>query len=257
MKKETNIVIVEDELHNQRLLSGMIAELRPQWKIAAVISSVKEGVEYFSQSAPDLIFMDVQLQDGVCFSIFEKVNVESPVIFTTAFDNYAIQAFKVNSIDYLLKPIKETELENAILKFENRNYFSQKQNPVDYSEILNAIKTGETKYRKRFLVSAVNGFYKLDVKEIAYFYSENKVTSAVTYEKKEHALETTLEALEEELDPAEFFRANRSTIVHIDSIVKIENYFGGKLYVKLLPKLNTEIIVSRLKNMAFRNWIEK
>ncbi|HSO87884.1 MAG TPA: response regulator, partial [Draconibacterium sp.] len=101
MKKETNIVIVEDELHNQRLLSGMIAALRPQWKIATVISSVKEGVEYFSQSAPDLIFMDVQLQDGVCFSIFEKVDIESPVIFTTAYDNYAIQAFKVNSIDYL------------------------------------------------------------------------------------------------------------------------------------------------------------
>jgi DNA-binding LytR/AlgR family response regulator len=257
MKKETNIVIVEDELHNQRLLNGMIAALRPQWKIAAVLASVKEGVEYFSQSAPDLVFMDVQLQDGVCFSIFEKVDIESPVIFTTAYDNYAIQAFKVNSIDYLLKPIKETELENAILKFENRNYFSQSQNPVNYNEILNAIKTGETKYRKRFLVPAVNGFYKLDVKEIAYFYSENKVTSAVTYEKKEHVLETTLEALEEELDPCGFFRANRSTIVHIDSIVKIENYFGGKLHVKLLPKLNTEVIVSRLKNMAFRNWIEK
>ena len=197
MKKETNIVIVEDELHNQRLLGGMIAELRPQWKITAVVASIKEGVEYFSQSAPDLIFMDVQLQDGVCFSIFEKAEIESPVIFTTAYDNYAIQAFKLNSIDYLLKPIKETELENAILKFENRNYFSQKQHTVDYNEILNAIKTGETKYRKRFLVPAINGFYKLDVKDVAYFYSENKVTSAVTYEKKEHVLETTLEALEE------------------------------------------------------------
>jgi DNA-binding LytR/AlgR family response regulator len=185
------------------------------------------------------------------------VDIESAVIFTTAYDNYAIQAFKVNSIGYLLKPIKESELESTILKFENRNYFSKKQLAIDYNEILDAIRLGKTNYRKRFLVNGVSAFYKLNVKDVAYFYSENKVTSAVTYEKKEHVLDTTLETLEEELDPAEFFRANRSTIVHIDSIGKIENYFGGKLHVKLMPILNTEVIISRLKNMAFRNWIEK
>ncbi len=254
---EIKVAIVEDELHNQRLLQGMIHALRPEWKLVAVISGIKEGVEFFEKNQPDLVLMDVQLEDGVCFSIFEKVKLESPVIFTTAFDNYAIQAFKVNSIDYLLKPIKESELESAILKFENRNYLLKKQPAVDYSEILDAIRLGKIRYRKRFLVNGVSAFYKIDVKDVAFFYSENKVTSAVTYEKKEHVLDTTLETLEDELDPAEFFRANRSTIVHIDSVYKIENYFGGKLHVKLLPKLNTEVIVSRLKNMAFRNWIEK
>ena len=250
-----NIVIVEDELHNQRLLQGMITGLRPHWEISKIIGSVKESLEYFESHKPDLIFMDVQLQDGICFSIFEKVEVDSPVIFTTAFDNYAIQAFKVNSIDYLLKPVKESELENAIEKFENRKQEAGKLHPIDYSEILNAIRKGETKYRKRLLVPFANGLYKLDVKDVAYFYSENKVTSAVTWEKKEHVLETTLELLEEELDPREFFRANRSTIVHIDSIYKMENYFGGKLHVKLLPKLNTEVVISRLKNRIFREWV--
>lgn len=250
-----NIVIVEDELHNQRLLQGMITGLRPHWEISKIIGSVKESLEYFENHKPDLIFMDVQLQDGICFSIFEKMEVDSPVIFTTAFDNYAIQAFKVNSIDYLLKPVKELELENAIEKFEARKHEVERMHPADYSEILNAIRTGETKYRKRLLVPFASGFCKLDVKDVAYFYSENKVTTAVTWEKKEHVLETTLESLEEELEPREFFRANRSTIVHIDSIYKMENYFGGKLHVKLLPKLNTEVVVSRLKNRIFREWV--
>lgn len=250
-----NVLIVEDELYNQRLLQGMITELRPHWKIAAITDSVETTVQYLNENKPDIIFMDVQLQDGICFSVFEKTEVNTPVIFTTAYDNYAIQAFKVNSIDYLLKPVKENELERAILKFENQNDFHKKPSQADYSEILHAIKKGETRYRSRFLVQGSSAFYKLDVKEIAYFYSENKITSAVTFGKKEHVLDLALDALEEELDPHDYFRANRSTIVHVDAIHKIENYFGGKLYVKLLPALNTEIIVSRLKNMAFREWV--
>ena len=252
---ELTIAIVEDEVHNQRLLNGMINDIRPLWKVSAFIESVKEGIDYFKENQPDLVFMDVQLRDGVCFSIFEKLKIECPVIFTTAYDNYAIQAFKVNSIDYLLKPLKEKELEQAILKFESLNHTAKKQPLPDYNEILHAIRKGEIKYRTRFLVQGSNAYYKLDVKEIAYFYSENKITSGVTFNKKEHVLDTTLEALEEELDPHLFFRANRSTIVHVDSIYKIENYFGGKLYVKLLPSLEAEIIVSRLKNMAFREWL--
>ncbi len=250
-----DILIVEDEVYNQRLLAGMLNNLRPGWKISGIIDSVRETVNYLAKTAPDLIFMDIQLIDGVCFSIFDQTKTDCPVIFTTAYDNYAIQAFKINSIDYLLKPIKESELEHAIQKFETLGDLYRKASlQVDYKEIMDAIQHGKKKYRTRFLVQGNSAYYKLNTQEIAYFYSENKITFAVTFNKKEHIVDYTLDALEEELDPDIFFRANRSTVLHIEAIYKIENYYGGKLYVKLLPELSTEVVVSRLKNAIFKEW---
>lgn len=250
------ILIIEDEQHNQRLLKGMLRQIRPGWEICAILESVKESVAWLGQNKADLIFMDIQLVDGISFSIFDKVKVDIPVIFTTAYDNYAIQAFKVNSIDYLLKPIKESELEGALNKFEDRLELENKPDVAfDYFEILNAIRSGEKKYRSRFLIQGANSYYKLDVKTIAYFNSREKITFAVTFDNKEHIVDKTLEALEPELDPNAFFRANRSTIIHIDAVYKFENYFGGKLYVKLLPELETDVVISRLKNAAFKQWV--
>lgn len=146
------VVIVEDEVHNSRMLTGMINSLRPDWEIIASLESVKQSVEWFTNhDHPDLIFMDIQLTDGICFSIFEKVKIESMVIFTTAYDEYAIQAFKVNSIDYLLKPIKEEQLELAIGKFENiyKNSFNG-NNSDNYQSIINAIKEEKKHIEKDF-----------------------------------------------------------------------------------------------------------
>jgi len=257
MNQPVKIILIEDELYNLRLLEGMIKKLRPGWEVVKTFESVKSSIEWLQQNPhPDLFFMDIQLADGLCFSIFDQVEVKSMVIFTTAYDNYAIRAFKVNSIDYLLKPFKEKDLEAAIEKFENFRQLSEKvASNQDYSEILEAIREGEKKYRKRFLVSKGAAFYKLPVEDIAYFYSETRTTTAVTFNRQNHVVDFSLEALEEQLDPETFFRVNRQVVVNIQSIEKIENYFGGKLKVRMNPPFENEVVVSRLKAMDFKAWV--
>lgn len=256
MNRKIKIILIEDELYNLRLLEGMIKKVRPAWEIIQTFESVKESVQWLKENPhPDLFFMDIQLADGLCFSIFDQVKIKSMVIFTTAYDNYAIQAFKVNSIDYLLKPFKEKDLEAAIEKFESyRKLTHEEATKQDYSEILEAIRNGEKKFRKRFLIPHGDAWFKLNVNEIAYFFTENKTTTAVTFQGQNHFVDFSLESLEEELDPERFFRANRQVIVNIDAISKIENYFAGKLKVLLHPEYSGNVIISRLKAMAFRQW---
>lgn len=254
------VLIVEDELHNYRLLKGMVEKIRPDWEILEWFESVKSTVAWLrDNAAPDLIFMDIQLTDGICFSVFDQVEVESMVIFTTAYDEYALRAFQVNSVDYLLKPMKMEKLRLAIEKFEK--LYQQSSQPLetrpDYKELLQAITKGEKKYRKRFLVSGVTSYFKLNAEEVAWFYTENRVTTAVTFQGKEHVIDLTIEKLEEQLDPDMFFRTNRSTIVHIDSIRKFENHFGGKLILRLIPPFNETITISRLKATEFKEWVGK
>ncbi len=253
------IVIIEDELPNSRMLKGMIEKLRPEWIDITVLESVQESVEWFStHSKPDLIFMDIQLSDGISFSIFEQVEISSLVIFTTAFNKYAIQAFKVSSIDYLLKPIKQEELENAIAKFERAyNIIYKNEEKPDYEALFTAITSGKKQYKQRFLIAGAKDYYKVNTSEIAFFYTQNRVTNLVTFDGKEHIIDYTMEKLEEILDPDVFFRANRSYILHIESIKKFENYFGGKLTVALLPLFNIKVEVSRLKASEFKKWFDK
>lgn len=253
------VIIIEDEIHNRRMLEGMIRKLRIDWEIIAALESVKSSVKWLnSNEHPDLIFMDIQLTDGVSFSIFDRLKINSLIIFTTAYDEYAIQAFKVNSIDYLLKPIKEGELEFAISKFEMAHKYIREENEQpNYQEILNAIKKGEKKYRQRFLVSGHTALSKIATEDIAYIYSENKLTSAVCFDGKEHVIDHSLDKLEEELSPEKFYRANRQYILNIDSVHKIESYFGGKLIVKLVAPFKSTITVSRLKAASFKYWIDQ
>lgn len=256
MNSNAKIILIEDEPYNLRLLQGMIKKLRPDWEVVETFESVKNSVEWLRNNPhPDLFFMDIQLADGLCFSIFDQVEVKGMVIFTTAFDNYAIRAFKVNSIDYLLKPFKEKDLEAAIEKFESfKNRSTETESSQDYSEILDAIRKGEKKHRKRFLISKGAAYYMLPVEEIAYFFSENRITTAVTFGSQNHVVDFPLETLEEQLDPELFFRANRQLIVNIQSIEKIENYFSGKLKVRLNPPFEGEPIISRLKASDFKEW---
>lgn len=261
LNKDVRLVIVEDEAHNSRLLQGFIKELRPDWKIETSLESIEESIGWFgANSFPDLILMDIQLSDGICFSIFDRVELPAScrIIFTTAYDEYAIRAFEVNSIDYLLKPIEKSALEKAFLKFEDLvNIDSEVKNEVDYSHLINSILQGKKEYRTRFLISGISSYQKVEAKDIAYFYSENKLTFAVTWEKVSHTLDYNLEQLESELDPSIFFRANRKVIVHVDSVKKISNDLGGKLKVELRPQPEFEIIVSRLKATDFKNWMGK
>ena len=254
------VIIIEDELHNYRLLRGMVEKLRPDWEIVEWFESVKSSVAFLeSNPAPDLIFMDIQLTDGISFSIFDQVKVESMVIFTTAYDEYALRAFQVNSIDYLLKPMKMDKLQLAIEKFENvfHHPATNEEKQPNYQELLNAISQGEKKYRTRFLISGATSYFKLDIKDIAWFETENRVTTAHTFDGKSHIVDLTIEKLEEQLDPELFFRTNRSSIVHIDSIRKFENHFGGKLILRLIPPFEEPITISRLKATEFKEWVGK
>lgn len=254
------IIIVEDEIHNYRLIRGMIENIRPDWEIVECFESVKSTVNWLeSNTAPDLIFMDIQLTDGISFSIFDQTNVESMVIFTTAYDEYALRAFQVNSIDYILKPIKHDKLKTAIEKFETIFYHSSgtEESHPDYQGILKAITQGEKKYRKRFLISGATSYFKLNTEDIAWFSTENRMTTAYTFDGKSHIIDLTIEKLEEQLDPEQFFRTNRSTMVHVNSIRKFENHFGGKLILRLIHPFDEPITISRLKATEFKEWVGK
>lgn len=254
------VIIVEDELHNYRLLKGMVEELRPDWEIVEWFESVKSTVAWLeSNTAPDLIFMDIQLTDGISFSIFDQTKVESMVIFTTAYDEYALRAFQVNSIDYILKPVKQGKLQTAIEKFEAifHHPASSEESHPDYNEILKAITQGKKKYRKRFLISGATSYFKLNTEDIAWFSTENRVTTAFTFNGKSHIVDLTIEKLEEQLDPELFFRTNRSTMVHVNSMRKFENHFGGKLVLRLVHPFDEPITISRLKATEFKEWVGK
>jgi len=260
------VLVIEDELHNSRMLCDIITKLRPNWSIETVLESVKDSVEWLElNKPPELILMDIQLSDGICFSIFEKLNrnITSRIIFTTAYDEFAIRAFKVNSIDYLLKPIIVQELELAFQKFEK---LRAEDLPVDYSisndkdyylNVINSILNGKKEYRSRFLITGISGFQKLETKDIVYIYSDNKLTFAVDSNKKEYTLDYNLEQMETELNPNQFYRLNRKIIANIEAIVKVSNESGGKLKVTIDPAPDFEITVSRLKASEFKNWMGK
>ena len=252
------IIIVEDELHSSRMLNGMVKELRPDWEIQGSFESIKTTVEWLKNSpAPDLIFLDIQLTDGESFAIFDQVDVKSMVIFTTAYDEYAIQAFDVNSVDYLLKPIKKEKLEKAIEKFENYfQYADTGDVGQDYKQLIDAIRNSDKKYKQRFLISGATAFFKINTSDIAYFYVGDRITFAVTFDKKEHVINSTLDKIEEELDPRKFFRVNRSFLINSESVQKFESFFGGKLAVFLTPPPSETVTISRLKATAFKKWMD-
>jgi len=253
-----NILIVEDELPTRRLLKDMVLRTRPQWEIAGTSGSVEETVEWIQENPmPDLIFMDIQLSDGSSFEIFDKVDIKSLVIFTTAYDEYAIQAFKVNSIDYLLKPINQKKLETAIDKFERLYQKASPTPELDYNALKEMLSSGNQTYRSRLITNVANGFKKIDIHDIAWLVSSNKITSAVTFDGHQHVIDFTLDKLEKELDPKIFFRANRQFILNIEAIRKVENWFNGKLVVKTHPDVKEKIVVSRERAKSFKDWINQ
>lgn len=251
-----NVAIIEDEIPAARLLCSMISRLRPDWNVTVLPGSVEEAVQWFGDNRhPDLLFLDIQLSDGNSFDFLSQAKPSSVIIFTTAYDQYAIRAFSVNSIDYILKPVDETRLLEAIMKYES--IISDKSpRPADYLDvILDSLQRREKPFRTRFLITGVDKFLTLQVADIAYFYSENKITFAVTYSGQEHILDMSLNKLAEQLDPDRFFRANRQVILNIDAIVHIEPYFNGKIVVSVRPPYKTQITVSEEKIASFKLWL--
>ena len=252
------VLIIEDERPAAHKLIRLLEEADRQIEVIGLLGSIEQAINWLTDNpAPELIFMDIQLEDGISFEIFETCRIQTPVIFTTAYDEYAIRAFKVNSIDYLLKPIDKERLNEALEKFEKlvSKYYRDFGKQGDILQILQNITGPAKKYRTRFLISGEDKLFTLQVDDIAYFYTENKITFAVTHQNKEYIIDMSLDKLCEQLDPDRFFRTNRQTVVSVQSIQKIESYFLGKVVVKVIPPFKDKIIVSREKISTFKSWL--
>ncbi|MFB9076727.1 LytR/AlgR family response regulator transcription factor [Flavobacterium procerum] len=248
------ILIVEDESINASRLKRLLQELEPDCEILDILDTVEGAVEWFkNNSMPDLITMDIRLADGLSFSIFEKVKINCPVIFTTAYDEYAIRAFKVNSIDYLMKPIEKNELEQALQKFKS---LSKSQRNSDITAIIKDFVT-KPAFRLRFLVNFRDGYKSVNVSDIDFIYSEFKTSHLFLKDMTVVPIAQTMEELEEELDPYLFFRANRQFFIRAESIKSISNYFNSKLKIQLKRTADHEVIISREKAPFFKQWMDR
>jgi DNA-binding LytR/AlgR family response regulator len=248
------VLILEDETLAADKLESMLKEIQPDIQIVSRIKSISSAVEWLeSNPHPDLIITDIRLLDGLCFEIFAKVKVEKPVIFSTAYDQYAIRAFEVNSIDYLLKPVEKEKLRNALAKLQ----LSKDTSVPDYSEVLDFIKSNKTSYKSRFMVRLGQRIVAVPTEKIAYFYSENKLTYIVTLDGKKLPMDQPLDELMDLLDPKRFFRANRQFIVAFESIAEIHPYFKGRIKIILQPKSDDEVVISSDRTPEFKKWIDQ
>ncbi len=253
------VIIIEDEIAASKRLVNMLKKIDPGIEILSVFDSIEESVDYFaSGKEPDLIFADIQLSDGLCFEIFRQVQVECAVIFTTAFDEYAIEAFKVNSIDYLLKPIGKNDLEAAIKKFQKiRSVVYGKNGKNKLDQLLNKLNVFDKEYKSRFLVKTGQTMKIVTTDHIAYFYIENQLVFIIAKDGNRYLIEHSLDELETMLDPEVFFRINRQMIISLESVKTIHPYFNSRLKLVLNPEQNEDVLVSRLKVSAFKKWLDR
>ena len=250
-----NVIIIEDEKPSARRLQRMLKVL--DIDAETMLHSVEESIEWFQNNEhPDLIFLDIQLSDGLSFEIFEAIEIKSAVIFTTAYDEYALKAFKLNSIDYLLKPIDDEDLQTAVEKYKGR--LPQKQSvTLDFNDIKNLLVNPiEREYKKRFSVKVGQHLKLINIEDIECIYSENKGTYAYTSEGRNYLLDATLDELEAELEPDIFFRVSRKFYVNINAIKDMVSYTNSRLQIKLRSYKEQEVIVARERVKDFKGWLE-
>lgn len=248
------VILVEDEKHARENLEHLLLQIDPNIEILAKLESVKRTVEWLSNNQADLIFLDIHLADDLSFKIFEQIKVTTPVIFTTAYDKYALKAFKVNSIDYLLKPIDEEELAVSLEKYKETQ---SSTGNIDYAEIQNLLNQPKLNYQKRFLVTRRDKIMSLTIDQIAFFEGEDRYVYLIKRDGSRYIIDYKLSDLEEILDPTIFFRLNRSFIAHFDSIESITGVSKSRLKVDLSPKAKREIIVSSANTKPFKSWLNQ
>ncbi len=248
-------VIVEDEAIASRRLRQLIGELAPELKIVSEITSVESGLRWFQENPlPDLIFLDIQLNDGYGFDILDELTEHPPIIFTTAYNEYAIRGFKYNGLDYLLKPIAREDLEKALNKFRKSKKI---QTDTANSEKLQDLKIFlQKEYKLRFMVKVGNQFKAFSIGEIAYFKSYDGMIFLHTYQGQKYPIEYSLDQLEEILNPVDFFRINRKYMVSVKAVVEIHTYFNSRLLLRLEPKEEGQVIVSRERTTNFKKWLD-
>ena len=251
------IIVIEDEIKTAKALGQLILSIRPDTQILSYIQSIDGAVSYLLENdQPDLIFMDIQLADGLCFEIFKNVEVVSPVIFCTAFDDYAIEAFKSNGIDYVLKPFSRESIAQAIKKAaELKNFFQRNKKMMPDFEYL-LTRTGENKGKSSFLVFKNNKYQTVLTENIALFCIKNETPTIITFDKAEYQITQSLDEVHKLLSPTQFFRINRQYLINFSAIREAEHYFSRKLILKLTIPTEEKLLVGKEKATAFLSWLE-
>lgn len=253
------ILIIEDEELAADKLAGMILRDNPDHHILGKIRSVESAVEWFNTNpSPDLLFLDIHLLDGTCFEILNAVEITCPVIFTTAYDTYALEAFQLNSVDYLLKPIRFSKLQQAFQKLEVMlKNFQEVEQGQKLNKVLAALENKSHSYKSRFLIKSGARFIPIAIQDISYFFSEDRITYLLTRQGKKYSVNYSLDDIEQLLDPAEFFRINRQIVLHIDSVEMVHRYFKGRLKVDLIPRFEEDVLVSSRRVADFQAWLDR
>ena len=250
------VLIIEDEAPAAKRLIKLLEAIIPEMELVERLDSVERSISFLEKNpALDLIFMDIQLADGLSFDILNAIKIQTPIIFTTAFDQYTLKAFKVNSIDYLLKPIDEKELAEAIQKYKTLHTSLQPSPDISDKVLQMIADLQKTKFKERLLIKRGQQLNSLKTDLIAYCFADGKLCYAVDRQHQKHLLEQNLSQLEAQLDPAKFFRINRNLLVHIDSIQKVHTWLGGRLKLEFSTPVNFETIVSRERVNEFKEWL--
>ena len=249
-----SVLIIEDEAANAVRLQKMLLQSQEEIAIVGVLQTVRESISWLEkENKPDVIFMDIRLTDGLSFEIFNQLDIKSYVIFTTAYDEYALQAFEVNGIDYLLKPIEQKKLDSSIKRIKN---FMTPEPDTSIIDVLKNMRLQKDIYRSRFLISYKDLFITIPSTDIAYFSSENKIVHLTTHSNQRYVIKQTLDELMQELNPDDFFKVTRNYIVSLKSIRKLSQSFDYKLKLELTPSVNEIILVSRERGISFKNWLD-
>lgn len=251
-----NLLILEDESLAADRIRKMIGEIDSSLSIVGEVKSIAQGKKWFEENPePDLVISDIRLLDGLSFDLFKELKLEVPIIFTTAYDQYAIKAFEVNSVDYLLKPIEKDKLAHSIKKHQERT--AENKFPADFDSLYDLIQHKAKTFKSRFLIRVGNKIVAVPVEKISYFFSQNKLTYIVTKDGKKLPTDQTLEMLDEQLNPQSFYRANRQFIISFDSIAEIHPYFKGRLKLDLTPPAEIELVVSADRTPEFKSWLDQ
>ena len=250
-----NILIVEDEILSAQKLARFIQNYNPTYQILSILDSVEDTAYYLqNEPLPDLIFLDIHLADGNSFEIFKKVEVLTPIIFATAYDEYALSAFQLNSVDYILKPINQEQINKSLDKFFQLKDSLQSQ-AFNYRELAQMLQPQH--YKERFMVKYQNKIISLDISEVACFFADQGITCLLTFNQEKFVIDYTLDELENMLNPKDFFRANRKYVLAIQAISEVHPYFKGRLKVLTSPQLSDEILISNQRANKFKDWLGK
>lgn len=249
------VVIIEDESLAIERLENLLKSIAPEIRIEAKLTSIKDSIKWLTTNNVDLIFLDIQLSDGISFSIFEQININTPIIFTTAYDQYSIRAFQLNSVSYLLKPIRKNDLIESLQKYKDlKSAFS-----IDFEYLLSTIKGNSTEFRKRFLIQVGDKFKKIEIDNIAYFFALEKSVYIKTFEGKTYAIDNSIDSLEKSINPSLFYRINRKYLISINSISQMYNWSRSRIKLILNPIVETteDTIVSINRTANFKKWLNK